>query len=53
MYDDFDEQYLENLFAGFALTGIVSRGETTNQHEMARDAWKIARAMIEQRKKEE
>jgi hypothetical protein len=44
MIDDYD--MLHDLFAAFALAGIVTRGETTNQYDMARDAYKIAEAMM-------
>jgi len=40
---------IKDFFAGLALIGIVSRGETTNQYEMASDAYKIADAMMEER----
>jgi len=44
-----DSEMMRDLFACFALVGIVSRGETTNQYEMARDAYKIADAMMQER----
>jgi hypothetical protein len=44
-----DDELMRDLFACFALVGIVSRGETTDQYEMAIDAYKIADAMILQR----
>lgn len=51
MIDDAD--MLRDLFACFALAGIVTRGEITNQYEIARDAYKIADAMIYQKEKDE
>ena len=51
MIDDYD--MLHDLFAAFALAGIVTRGETTNQYDMARDAYKIADAMTLQREADE
>jgi hypothetical protein len=47
--DEEEARMIKDFFAGLALIGIVSRGETTNQYEMASDAYKIADAMMEER----
>ena len=43
-----DDEDLRDLFAGFALMGIVSRASNEPQFELvARNAYRIADAMIE------
>ena len=52
-YPDDDGQALTDIFACAALIGIVSRGEITNRHEMARAAYLIAHAMWDARNSNE
>lgn len=53
MFDDSDADLLVDLFACAALIGIVSRGEITNRHEMARVAYMIASAMLHEKNSNE
>jgi len=48
-----DADMLRDLFACFAMAGIVARGEESNQYQIARDAYKIADAMTLQREADE
>jgi len=51
---DQDKEYLRDLFAGFAMMGIVSRGINDEVVEkVAENAYVMADAMIEARDKEE
>lgn len=48
-----DAEMLRDLFACFAMAGIVTRGEENNQYQIARHAYKIADAMLMQREADE
>jgi hypothetical protein len=52
-----DKEYLRDLFAGFAMNGIIARGglhpELMPEEAMARRAYEVADAMIEARNPEE
>ena len=51
---DQDQEYLRDLFAGFAMMGIVSRGINDEVVEkVAENAYVMADAMIEARDKKE
>ena len=55
--NDQDKEYLRDLFAGFAMNGIIARGglhpELMPEEAMARRAYEVADAMIEARNPEE